>query len=117
MSETLPHDPKARKNIPLATGCFDYFPRALAAIAELSKHGNDKHNPGQPLHWSRDKSNDHADCLARHLLERGKLDEIAPGVKVRHSTQMAWRALALLELELEAAGDTLSADFGGTNPL
>jgi hypothetical protein len=100
----LPNDPKARKNIPLATGCLDYFPDALAAVAELSKLGNDKHNPGQPLHWSRGKSNDHPDCLARHFVERGKIDMVE-GVAVRHSTEVAWRALAILQLELEAAKD------------
>lgn len=98
----LPSDAQKRKGIPIATGCIDYFPKALAAVAELSRIGNDKHNPGQPLHWSRDKSNDHADCLARHFVERGKMDTTG-AEPVRHSTQMAWRALALLQLEIEAA--------------
>lgn len=101
MSE-LPKDDKARKRIPIGTGCLDYFPDALAAIAELSRIGNDKHNPGQPLHWSRGKSNDHPDCLIRHFIERGKMDE-SGAEPVRHSTQMAWRALAILQLEIEAA--------------
>lgn len=101
---SLPVDAKARKAIPLATGCIDYFPLALAAVAELSRIGNDKHNPGQPLHWSRDKSNDHADCLLRHFVERGKMDT-SSAEPVRHSTQMVWRALALLQLELEAAAE------------
>jgi hypothetical protein len=96
----LPTDSKTRKGIPIVTGVIDYFPDALAAVAELSRIGNDKHNPGQPLHWSRDLSNDHADCIGRHLLERGQID---PDTGVRHSTQLAWRALALLQLEIEAA--------------
>ena len=89
-----------RKDIPLATGLLDYFPAALAEVARLSKLGNDKHNPGQPLHWSRDKSTDHADCIMRHLIERGS---IAPD-GTRHSAALAWRALALLQLEMEAEG-------------
>ena len=36
---------------------------ALAEVARVSKAGNDQHNPGQPLHWARDKSADHADCV------------------------------------------------------
>lgn len=99
----LPVDSKARKGIPIVTGLVDYFPDALAAVAELSRIGNDKHNPGQPLHWSRDKSNDHADCIGRHLVDRGKVD---PEDNVRHATKLAWRALALLQLELEAARAT-----------
>lgn len=94
----LPTDPKARKALPVCTGVLDYFPDALAAVAEVSRIGNDTHNPGQPLHWSRGKSMDHADCLLRHLVERGTVD--ADGG--RHSAKVAWRALAILQLEIEA---------------
>ena len=93
----LPTDSKARKEYPVASGVFDYFPDALVAIAHVSYVGNQKHNPGQPLHWARGKSDDHADCLLRHFKDRGKMDG-----KVRHSAEMAWRALAILQLELEA---------------
>lgn len=97
----LPVDSKARKDIPLVRGVIDYFPAALAAIARLSKSGNDKHNPGQDLHWSRGKSADHADCLVRHLVERGTID---PGSGLSHTVSVAWRALALLQEEEEANG-------------
>ncbi len=96
----LPIDSAARKRIPIVTGVLDYFPDAIAAVAEVSFVGNEKHNPGEPLHWARGKSPDHADCIGRHLLERGTVDPIT---KVRHSAQLAWRALALLQLEIEAA--------------
>jgi hypothetical protein len=96
---SLPTDSAARKRIPIVTGLVDYFPDALAAVAEVSFVGNEKHNPGQPLHWSREKSADHADCIGRHLVERGTIDEVT---KVRHSAQLAWRALALLQIEIEA---------------
>ena len=98
----LPTDSAARKRIPIATGCIDYFPDAIAAVAELSYLGNMKHNKGQPLHWSRGKSDDHPDCLMRHFMERGKMD--TGGTEpVRHSTEVAWRALAILQLEIEAS--------------
>jgi len=97
----LPQDAKARKDIPIARGVLDYFPLALAAVAELSRIGNEQHNPGQPLHWARGKSTDHADCIVRHLIERGSTD--ADGV--RHSTKVAWRALALLQTEIEEANN------------
>ena len=96
----LPEDPKARKRVPIASGVLDYFPAAIAAVAQVSFAGNEQHNPGQPLHWSRGKSDDHADTMQRHFLERGTFD--ADGM--RHSAKMAWRALAILQLELEAAG-------------
>lgn len=95
----LPTDPKARKDIPVATGCLDYFPDALAAVAELSRIGNEQHNPGQPLRWDRSKSGDEADAMMRHFLQRGTLDTD----DIRHSAKVAWRALALLQKEIEAA--------------
>jgi hypothetical protein len=97
----LPVEAQARKNCPIGTGVLDYFPRALAEVARVSKAGNDQHNPGQPLHWSKHKSTDHADCIVRHFIERGTLDT-ADNPPQRHSAKLAWRALALLEMELEA---------------
>ncbi len=94
---SLTDDKQQRKNTPMATGLVDYFPDALAMVAYVSKLGNDQHNPGQPLHWARGKSNDHADCILRHLVDRGKMDTDG----VSHSAKVAWRALALLQEELE----------------
>ena len=89
-----------RKFYPLATGLLDYFPDACAAVAEVSYLGNQKHNPGEPMHHARGKSMDHADCIARHLTERGGFDG-----GIRHSAALAWRALALLQEELEREHD------------
>lgn len=80
-------------------GLCDRFPEALAAIAQVSWHGNQKHNPGQPLHHARGKSADHADCIARHFVERGGFDG-----PLRHTACLAWRALALLQEDLESKG-------------
>ena len=96
----LPDDSEERKNLPMARGLLDYFPGALAAVAEVSHIGNQKHNPGEEIHWSRGKSTDHADCIVRHLIDRGKRDSQG----IRHSAYAAWRALALLQEELEAEG-------------
>lgn len=100
MSAGLPTDPAERKRIPIASGVLDYFPAALAEVARVSFAGNEQHNPGEPLHWARGKSMDQADTLVRHLMERGTVDTDG----MRHSAKMAWRALALLQLELEEAG-------------
>lgn len=95
----LTTDPAARKNAPIARGVLDYFPDALMAVAELSRIGNEQHNPGQPMHWARGKSTDHADCILRHLIDRGTVDTDG----VRHAAKVAWRALALLQTEIEDA--------------
>jgi hypothetical protein len=78
---------------------FDLVPRALAAVAQVSWHGNEKHNPGQALHHAREKSTDHADCILRHLVERGGFDG-----PFRHSAAQVWRWLIMGQLELEAHG-------------
>lgn len=86
-----------RKEYPMATGLLDYFPDACAEIAHVSFLGNQKHNPGLALHWSRGKSSDHADCVIRHYTTRSGLDG-----KVLHLAEAAWRACADLQLALEA---------------
>lgn len=87
-----------RKGTPVFSGFLNYFPLAVQEVARLSRVANEKHNPGQPMHWAKDKSNDHADCLARHLLDHGTIDE-EDGFS--HTVKVAWRAMALLETELE----------------
>ena len=94
----VPKDAEARKRCPIATGVLDYFPDAIAEIAKVSFIGNEQHNPGTPVHWDRTKSKDEADALIRHFMERGTFD---PHDGTRHSAKMAWRALALLQKELE----------------
>lgn len=92
----LPTDSAARKTYPMFSGLLAYFPDALAAVANVSFEGNEKHNPGEPLHHARGKSMDHADCIVRHLSNHGGFDGT-----IRESAAMAWRALALLQEELE----------------
>ena len=96
----LPTNSAERKRVPLWSGLFRYFPDALVAVARLSWAGNEKHNKGQPLHWSRDKSNDHADCLLRHQMDTGT-GEVDPDSKELHEVEVAWRALAQAQLALE----------------
>lgn len=93
-------DHKDRKDTPMARGLLDYFPAALAEVSRVSLTGHRQHNEGDDPYWARDKSFDHADCIIRHLVDRGSLDRDG----VRHTAKVAWRALALLQEELEAEG-------------
>lgn len=90
-----------RKEVAMARGLFAYFPDALAVVARHSVRSNEKHNPGQPVHWSREKSADHEDCIGRHSIavaaDPDSMDGDAPHVVCR-----AWRALAALQLWAEA---------------
>lgn len=96
----LPTDKALRKRHPMTRGLIDYFSDALFEVAGVSFVANEQHNPGQDMHWSWGKSNDHADCIPRHLADRGTFDDDG----LRHSAKLAWRALALLQEELVAEG-------------
>jgi dATP/dGTP diphosphohydrolase len=92
-------DYATRKGQPVATGVLDYFPLAMIAISEVSRAGNEQHNPGEPLHWERTKSADEANTAIRHFMQRGTLDTDG----TRHMAKACWRFLALLEKEIEDA--------------
>jgi hypothetical protein len=112
---TLPTDSNERKNYPLFSGLIRYFPAALAGVANISKIGNDKHNPGQPMHHARKKSRDHGDCILRHLTDIEDLMAARDrGINVHDQQiltevgQMAWRALALAQAIHEKLGAPLA---------
>ena len=87
-----------RKATPIYSGFLNYFPLAIAEVAKCSQIANEQHNPGTAMHWDRSKSGDELDALARHLLDAGTMDDDG----IRHSTKVAWRALANLQKEMEA---------------
>ena len=91
MTALFPQDSAERKTYPVYSGLLAYFPSALIEVAHHSYIGNDKHNPGQPLHHDRDKSGDEADAMLRHVMEADYVG-------------MAWRALALLQKHCESKG-------------
>lgn len=97
-----------RKDRPLARGVLDYFPDALMEVANLSLVANEQHNPGEPMHWAKGKSTDEADALLRHLIDRGRIDTDG----LRHSAKVAWRALAMLQREIEAEREEIAQGTG-----
>jgi hypothetical protein len=98
-----------RKEYPIVTGVLDYFPDAIAMVAHVSYVGNQKHNPGQPLHWARGKSSGHLDCIGRHLTERKEIETD----NIPHMANEAWRSLAELQEALEKKY-SLSLPYGAT---
>jgi hypothetical protein len=94
---SLPEDDAKRGLYPMADGCLDYFPNALAEVSRISYEGNEKHNPGKPMHWARGKSTDHRNKIIRHTVDSLPETEVA----IEHAAQAAWRALAYLQEKIE----------------
>lgn len=111
-TQTLPTNSAERKTYPILSGCLRYFPAALAGVANISKQGNDKHNPGQLLHHSRNKSNDHGDCILRHLMDiqdllaayERKNTEVTQEMILTEVNQFVWRSLAYSQDLYESFG-------------
>ena len=84
-------------------GLLDYFPRACIAVADVSTRGAQKYSWKG---WEEVKDGEarYADALARHILKEsieGPYDVGFGGLSdVLHRSQIAWNALALLELTL-----------------
>ena len=93
----FPEDQESRNAMPLFDGFMAYFPNAMAEVSRLSHDATKQHHPDQPMHWDRSKSTDHKNKIVRHLVDAGKFDDKGH----RHSTMVAWRAMALLQEELE----------------
>lgn len=93
----IPMFPGERKRYPVFTGLLAYFPDACAEVARCSLLANEQHNPGERMHWARAKSVGEGDELVRHLMQCGTLDSDG----VPHTAKVAWRALELLQREIE----------------
>jgi len=86
-----------RKNRPLATGVLAYFPDALLEVAHTSWVGNQQHNPGQPLHWAREKSTDQLDAALRHITDHLK-GNVMDTDGCYHLAKAIWRLSAELQI-------------------
>jgi hypothetical protein len=98
-------DYKGRKDVPVFDGVLMYFPDAIAAVAAVSMAGNAQHNPGEKLHWAREKSTDQFNTATRHMMDHGtgaRYDTDG----TRHLAKSAWRILAALQLDIEAERET-----------
>ena len=91
---TLPFDAKERKSIPIYTGFVGYFPKAIAEVSKISLLGGIQHGQtAETLHWDRSKSGDELDALMRHVIDKDW-------------AQVAWRAMANLEKQIEKEQQT-----------
>lgn len=98
-TRVIPDDDK-RDNYPLFDVLFGYFPAAMCELARWSKVGNEQHNPGEDLHWSREKSTDHRNKIMRHLMDYDQRESNG----FYEAVPMLWRCAALVQELLEKDG-------------
>lgn len=107
MSEQDPHgrDPHQAGSkldagkAPIMRGALGYFPRALEAVAQVSAFGAAKYTWGG---WESvpDGVQRYSDALGRHLLAEASEGPTDAATGLSHAAQVAWNALARLELIL-----------------
>jgi hypothetical protein len=93
---------------PVFRGCIAYFPRAVMAVADVSAYGATKYSWRG---WASvpDGYNRYSDALGRHIAKEGVeglydkeiMNDPKFPAKILHASQVAWNALARLELLLE----------------
>ena len=103
----LPESSAERKNYPVWSGALAYAPAAFALMARHSVYGNNKHNPGEPLHHARGKSADHVDCIVRHLIDYESMcvSGQPSGERLREELgALIWRTAVFVQEQLERHG-------------
>lgn len=88
---------------------LQYFPDACMEVGYVSYMSNEQHSPGTKMHWDKSKSIGEGDEIVRHLMDK----EIFDTDGLRHRAKAAWRALELLQREIEAT--TQHIDQSHTN--
>lgn len=100
-----PHTPGAKMDAgkaPIVQGVLQYFPRALAAVAMVSQVGANKY-AWKGWESVPDGINRYENAMGRHILAEsieGPIDNSPGGTGLPHKSQVAWNALAALELYL-----------------
>jgi hypothetical protein len=107
LSSTTPGAKLDSGKVDVLRGAIQYFPRALAAVAHVSELGARKYSW---MGWKSvpDGIRRYGAALARHLVyEANARDTGAGGLgpDVLHAAQVAWNALARLELIIAEEND------------
>lgn len=98
---------------PVVRGMLHYFPRAIKEVAKCSLGGKLKYDVAySDQNWSRveDGEGRYIDACGRHLLAmstEGEFDlemQRCVNLDIYHAAQVAWNALAHLELVLRRKG-------------
>lgn len=97
-----PNEPGAKLDAgksPIFAGLLDYFPRACRAVANVSDVGARKYT-WKGWETVPDGYNRYSNALARHLVDSSVDGPVDSETGCLHDAQVAWNALARLELYL-----------------
>lgn len=97
------HEPGAKLDAgkpPVFRGALSYFPLALLAVARVSEKGARKY-AWRSWESVTDGFSRYSDALGRHLIAEG-YEDVDADTECLHAEQVAWNALARLELLLRA---------------
>jgi hypothetical protein len=89
-----------RKDANLWDFMFKYFPQAWFEVAHVAVIGNQQWNPGEKMHWERDKSVDQLNSAFRHIWDYGTGEEMDTD-GCYHLAKAIWRLMAQLQLDIE----------------
>ena len=97
-----PNQPGAKLDAgkaPVIRGALQYFPRAIEAVSHVSLFGATKYTWNG---WESvpDGVNRYSDAMGRHLIGESIDGPTDPATGLSHAAQVAWNALARLELML-----------------
>lgn len=101
---------------PAFSGLFNYFPRALVAVARVSQYGAEKYEiPYEDENWARvdNGSARYRNADGRHTLHETIDGFYDPESGEPHLAHKAWNTMAALELDLRKLEEEQSK--GGTS--
>lgn len=93
---------------------FRKFPRAIQAVAAISKAGDEKHNGSVRSYLSIENGHqEFSEAMVRHIFDEIIEGPVDPEGGVLHAARIAWAALARLEIHLEAiVGEPYDFQYG-----
>jgi hypothetical protein len=75
------------------------FPRAILAVGDVGTYGAQKYSDNGWLSVPDGEAR-YTDAMYRHLMAEAQGEQIDPSTNLYHAAQVAWNALARLELML-----------------
>ena len=86
--------------LPIMQGALGRFPRAIAAVAEISQFGAQKYGTYDGWETVENAFTRYRDAMHRHEIARLRGERVDPESGLMHLAHFAWGALATLELAL-----------------